>query len=151
MCIITFIITGCSFSSKESILKKIEIEENKCKIETDVDTHGGFNGDGDYFAKIKCSDLDYKKLSNNWKKLPLTEELNKVMEMKQCDDKECKNVYEKYSIPNIENGYYYFLNRHSESNNKYDDTNLNTDSSWNFTLAIMDMNSNIIYYYELDT
>ena len=71
--------------------------------------------------------------------------------MEQCDDNGCKNIYERYSIPKIENGYYYFLDRHNESNDKYDDTNLNNRASWNFTLAIMDIDTNIIYYYELDT
>lgn len=137
----TFALTGCVSLTKNNILKKIEIESANCKIEKDIDTHGGFHGDGDHFAKIKCSDLNYKELANNWKKLPLSDELNYVM----------KNVYEKYSIPHITSGYYYFLDRHSESKNKYDDTDLNNRTSWNFTLALMDIDTNIIYYDELDT
>ncbi len=128
-----------------------QINNAKCEIEKEIDTHGGFNGDGDYFARLKCSNISYDKLSSNWKVLPLSDELDSIMKMEQCDSDSCKDVYEKYSIPNITNGYYYFLDCHSESNNKYDDPDLNNRSSWNFTLAIFDMDTNIIYYYKLDT
>ena len=139
---------GCG---KQDILKKIELNDNKCEIKSELDTHGGFLGDGDYFAKIKCSKINYNKLSKNWKKLPLSDSLNQVTQIKKCNDKDCKNIYERFSIPSIENGYYYFLNKQAKSKNKYDDTNLNDKTSLNFILAIMDMDTNIIYYYELDT
>lgn len=147
------IVIGCSLNinNQSKILKKIEIHDTNCKIENDIDTHGGFLGDGEYFAKIKCSKIKSNQLSLNWKKLPLSESLNYVIQMEQCDYIGCKNFYERYSIQSIENGYYYFLDRHYESQNKYDDTNLNSRASWNFTLAIIDMDTNIIYFYELDT
>lgn len=146
--LIVFLLAGCS-NKKESIGKTIDLDINSCKIEKQVDTHGGFLGDGDYFARIKC--LEREDLSNKWKELPLSKEISKVMEIKFCDGSGCKDVYEKYSIPKIKNGYYYFYDRHSSSKNRYDDTDLNTRSSWNFSLAILDLDTNIIYYYELDT
>ena len=147
-----FLFNSKLFNNKmEKINKSIEITSFDCKILEDKDTHGGFLGDGDYFAKISCSRLDYAKLSSNWKKLPLTDSLNKIMELIQCSDKECKSAYERYNIPNISNGYYYFLDRHSDSKNKYDDSNINNRSSYNFTLALLDKDTNIIYYYKLDT
>lgn len=151
--IIFYLTTGCNLiSNKQSIvLKRIEMTNANCKIEKDIDSHGGFLGDGDYFAKIKCFNINYSELSSHWKKLPLSETLNHVTQMKQCDNKGCNNIYDRFSIPNIKDGYYYFLDRHSESEDIYDDTNLNNRASWNFTLAIIDKNSNIIYYYELDT
>lgn len=133
------------------ISKNIEITNYGCEIKSEKDTHGGFLGDGDYFAKISCSKINYDELSSNWKELPITDTLNSIMEMIQCNEKACKSAYERYSIPNIVNGYYYFIDRHSESTNKYDDTNINTRSSFNFTLALLDKDTNIIYYYELDT
>ena len=151
--IIICILIVCSLKNnkKNTILKEIEINSNKCELEKEFDTHGGFLGDGSYYAQIKCSKLNYKKLSKNWKKLPLSESLNQVTQTKWCDNKTCKNIYEKYSIPDIKNGYYYFMDRHRESNNKYDDTNINNRASWNFTLAIINKDTNTIYYYELDT
>lgn len=147
------IIINFSISSNKikKIRQEIEIESFDCSISSDKDTHGGFLGDGDYFAKLSCSKLNYDNLSNNWKLLPLTDSLNQIMNMKQCRDGGCRDVYEKYSIPNIQNGYYYFVDRHSDSNDKYDDSIINNRSSYNFTLALLDKDVNIIYYYRLDT
>lgn len=83
-------------------------------------------------------------------KLPLSESINQVVQMEHCNSKDCKNMYERYSIPNIENGYYYFADRQNGVFN-HDDNNLNDRISWNFTLAILDIDTNMIYYYELDT
>lgn len=144
------IICGCS-SNNKNIISKIELDNNTCKIISEIDNHSGFNGDGDYFAKIECIDVKYDKLSDNWKKLPLSDTLDTVSKIDKCDSKGCMNIYEKYNIPNITNGYYYFLDRHQKSNNKYDDKNLNNRTSYNYTLAILDKDTNTIYYYELDT
>ena len=144
------LVSGCGNKQSE-IFKSIELDNSKCKIEDSIDSHGGFHGDGDYFACIECSDIDYNELSKNWKKLPLSESLVKVTEMEQCDDKGCFNIYDKFSIPVVENGYYYFIDRQADSRNKYDDTDLNNRSSWNFSLAIFDIDTDTVYYYELDT
>lgn len=148
--VICALCSGCG-NKQSKIFKSIELDDSKCKIEKEIDSHGGFHGDGDYFARIECSDIDYNELSKNWKKLPLSEPLVKVTEMEQCDDKGCFNIYDKFSIPVVENGYYYFIDRQNDSKNKFDDTELNNRSSWNFTLAILDTDTGIIYYYELDT
>ena len=129
------------------ISKDIEIANYGCEIDNNNDTHGGFLGDGEYFAKITCTNINYDELSSNWKELPLTESLNNIMEMIQCDSNGCINVYEKYSIPKIGNGYYYFIDRQNVSS----DNDINDRSSFNLTLALLDKDNNIIYYYELDT
>lgn len=144
------IVTGCSIinCSNKSIISDIGISNNTCEIVKEKDTHSGFLGDGDYFAKIKCNNLKVSDLTKSWYTLPLSEELKEVTEMKQCNDKDCKNIYERYNIPSIDNGYYYFLDRHPDSKNNKD---INNRSSYNFTLAIADLDNSIIYYYELDT
>ena len=150
--IILFLVSGCSLlnCSNESIISDMGIKDTTCEILEEKDTHGGFLGDGDYFARIKCSKIE-DKLNKKWKELPISSELKEVTEMKQCNEKNCKDIYERYNIPNIENGYYYFEDRHSESTNKYDDKDINKRSSYNFTFAILDKDTNMIYYYELDT
>ena len=150
--IILFCIYGCSYVNKiDRINSEIELDNSSCKIIRDKDTHGGFLGDGDYFAELKCKSINYEKLASNWKELPLSSSLEEILNVKQCGDRGCLNVFEKYSIPNIENGYYYCVDRHSESIDKYDSTDINNRSSWNFTLAILDKESNTVYFYKLDT
>ena len=142
------LVTGCSILSNNSIIKDMGISNNTCQIVKEKDTHGGFLGDGDYFAKIKCDNLQVSDLTKSWYILPLPEELKEVTEMEHCNSKDCKNIYERYNIPSIENGYYYFLDRHPDAK---DNANINDRSSYNFTLAIADLDNSIIYYYELDT
>lgn len=149
--LVILIICGCSSTDNRNIINKIELDNYSCKIVTQKDNHGGFFGDGDFFAKIKCTNIKYENLSNNWKELPLSNSLIEATNIDMCDSKGCFNIYEKYNIPNITNGYYYFLDRNSESKNKYDDTYLNNRHSHNYTLAILDKVNNMIYYYELDT
>ena len=135
----------------KTIGSKIELNISKCKVDNEEDTHGGFLGDGHYFIQINCSNTSLDKLSNNWKELPLSDELKEATSLKMCEGNGCKDIYERYSIPNIVNGYYYFIDRHNDSIDKYDDTNLNNRSSYNYTIALLDKDTNIIYYYELDT
>ena len=82
--------------------------------------------------------------------MPLPEEIDEVLSMETCDDKECKSVYERYNIPKNK-GYYYFIDRHSDSKDKYDYSDINKRSSYNLTIAIYDKSNKTIYYYELDT
>lgn len=145
--IILFLVTGCS---NNNVISNLGLNKDNCKIIEEKDTHSGFLGDGDYFVKIKCSKIE-DKLNKKWKELPISEPLKEATELEQCNSKSCENIYERYNIPNIENGYYYFKDRHSESTNKYDDTDINNRPSYNFTFAILDKDTNTIYYYELDT
>lgn len=144
------LVTGCTNCSNKDIISDLNLNKDKCKILETTDTHEGFLGDGDYFARIKCSKIE-DKILKKWNKLPLSDSLKEVTEMKHCDSKSCEDIYKRYNIPNIENGYYYFEDRHSESTNTFDDSDINNRPSYNFTLAILDKDTNTIYYYELDT
>ena len=108
------------------------------------DTHG-FHGDGYGVVKLHYTDGSVSgELAENehWNKLPLSDELNSF-------------VYQPSdwmpSVPEIENGYYWFYDRHSEAEDPYDDTAFPGRSSVNFTLAIYDTDSNDLYLYEYDT
>ena len=54
-------------------------------------------------------------------------------------------------IPDIQNGYYYFYDRHSESTEPYNDEDVLSRASFNFTLALYDSDNNVLYYVEFDT
>ena len=80
--------------------------------------------------------------SEIWRKLPLPENLDTFLYQPYDDE---------VSIPEIQDGYYYFYDRHSESTNPYDDSELFQRFSFNFTFAIYDQSSNQIYLIEYDT
>lgn len=148
-------ITGCyQITTEEYIKKEIGIDISKCYIEREHDNHGGFHGDGEYIAQINCSESknEFVNQLEKWKKIPLTENLHLIMYGGTIDGTNYMyNFAQNNDIPEIKNGYYYFIDRHSDAKNKYSDADLFDKYSYNFTLALFDLETGIFYYYELDT
>lgn len=156
---VMWILAGCSTESNEEYIEKqISIEiPNVLNIEY-MDDHGGFHGDGERFAKIKFDDNNGLKLlsqidkSEKWNKMPLTDNLNLIMYGGVKNDIEYSyNIAEKFGIPAIKNGYWYFNDRHSKSISPENDTELFDRHSFNFTLSMFDADDNVLYYFEFDT
>jgi len=116
--------------------------------------HGGFHGDGTTFEVRIYSDdslLTEIQQHSDWKPLPLTENLEIIAYGKE---------YPGFSIgpyifvrgyaefPIVEEGYYYFYDRQSDST---DDADVLNRGSYNITLAIYDLNSRTLYYCDYDT
>jgi hypothetical protein len=158
----SFITTACSTSNeKKGISQTLGIDLSNAKVLESMDSHGGFHGDGDTYVKMAFADDEreffVKELEKNtaWSKLPLTDNLNIVVYGE-------KNGFESLgpyvvndngeaTFPFVENGYYFFLDRNSESKDVKDDTNLLNRNSFNFTIAIYDIDNHTLHYYELDT
>lgn len=118
------------------------------------DTHGGFVGDGSYYLILDCSDNTEDALSivADWNELPLSENLNLIMYGGEKDGKTYGyDLSEEAHMPVIENGYYYFEDRHSEAKDVSDDSELFSRASYNFSLAVYDSDTNRLYYFEFDT
>lgn len=56
-------------------------------IVEEVDTHGGFHGDGSYYLILDCSENKDKALENlsDWTELPLSENLNLTCMVEEKD------------------------------------------------------------------
>lgn len=114
------------------------------------DTHGGFHMDGETLIKIYFSNEQANKFlkevnqNKHWRKLPMTINAKKTITYLMDDE---------IKIPEIINGYWFFLDRHSDSNNKYDENERFEEfrPSRNYTVAIFDTDTNILYFYECDT
>ena len=112
------------------------------------DTHGGFHGDGQSLVKVYFSDKQtekfIKKIKKNthWNELPMDEMLQTCIS---------NNIKDEIYVPIIENGYCFFLDRHSEATDKYKYNEIFDRASLNYSIAIFDINSNILYIYSLDT
>jgi len=98
-----------------------------------------------------------EELENNtsWSKLPLTDNLNIAVYGKKTISESIGpfviNDKGDACFPLVDNGYYFFLDRNSESKDEKDDTNLLNRNSFNFTVAIYDIDKKVLHYYELDT
>ena len=112
------------------------------------DSHGGFHGDGQLYLILDCSENpeQARELVVDWKPFPLSDTLQLAMY--------ADNGYkfaEDAHWPVIENGVYKFVDRNSESKNPSDDTQLLDRYSLNFTIAAYDLDTNTLYYFEIDT
>ena len=120
----------------------------------ELDTHGGFQGEGSYYLILDCSDNKQKALEiiEDWNKLPLSENLNIAMYGGKKDGIAYGYELAKEAhMPKIENGYYMFKDRQSKGNDSKDDTHLLKRSSFNFLIAVYDCDTDKMYYFKFDT
>ena len=117
------------------------------------DTHG-FLGDGDYYLILDCSSNadEARKIIEDWKPLPLSENLQLIMYGGEKNGMQYGyDLAQNAHWPRIEHGYYQFVDRHSESKNPGDDSELFDRYSFNFEIAVYDLDSDYLYYYRFDT
>lgn len=130
-------------------LETIGVDPSEVTLQFGKDNHEGWLGDG---ATFIVADLpafpDLVRTSADWRPLPLSEPLSKSLELFSRDffDKAGNSL-----LPDPECGYYCFTDRHSESVDPKDDTDLMQRISFNFTLLILDENTNTLYYIVEDT
>lgn len=112
------------------------------------DIRVGFNGDGEALVKVYFSEKQAQKFTSNisnnshWNELPIPETLQHYV---------YDSINEDIKIPFINNGYWLFLDRHSKATDKYNYYEMFDRASLNYSIAIFDIDSNILYIYSLDT
>lgn len=139
------IILSLSACAKYDYEKASEKDLAHGEVISSIDTHDGFHGDGYSMTVIKYEDSSFgDTLANsaNWQSLPLSDNLNTF-------------IYQPYdldfTLPEIENGYYYFYDRHSEAKDPKNDADLLNRHSFNFDLSVYDSNTDTMYVCEYDT
>lgn len=117
------------------------------------DSHGGFHGDGLTFIQMAYPDdraLARITKDEHWHPLPLPDALDKA-----AYGSEHHGVYlsddETPLIERIEEGYYFFLDRHLDAKDPWDPTDVLNRGSYNFILAIYDSQTDTLSYFRLDT
>ena len=112
------------------------------------DSHGGFHMDGETKAVINFSEKQaqkfIKKIQSNehWYELPMDELLQRHIN---------KLAEEEMSIPVIQNGYWFVLDRSSMAINEYYYDRIFYRGCENYSVAIFDIDSNTLYYFKEDT
>ncbi len=118
------------------------------------DTHGGFLGDGSYYLILDCSQNagQAREITKDWRSLPLTETLELAMYGGvRGNINYGYHFAEKAHLPRISNGVYRFHDRHSDSADPSDDTDLLNRYSFNFSMAVYDLDTDRLYYFAMDT
>lgn len=153
------ILGGCSMlnsdTTEEYISKQIGIDfsEDNGYLVSMTNTHGGFLGDGEFIAIYTFEDNSVEEqVSENdkWSNT-LSENVSSILYGSEYYTD--KSIYEEFSrvYPAIENGYYFFYDRHSEAKDPYDDTDVFNRYSFNYTVAAYDCDNDMLYFIEVDT
>lgn len=156
LCILLLCITlsACEFP-EDKLSKYFEFDSSDYIILEENDTHGGFHGDGSYYLILDCSQNvdEARSIVENWADLPFSENLHLVMFGGEKDGINYGyNFAEEAHLPAIENGVYKFVDRyHGYLKNRNDDSELPNRYSFNFSVAVYDLDSDILYYFEVDT
>ena len=153
--IFIFLIMGAySILNTTSLQREFGINPQNLTVIDEDDTHGGFLGDGTYHIAVDCSKNKEKilKTVSEWSELPLSENLRLIMYGGERNGMTYGyNLAGETNIPQVKNGYYCFLDRHSETVDKHSDDDLFNRYSYNFSLAIYDTDTDILYYMRFDT
>ena len=139
---------------EDTLSKCFGFEKSDFIISEETDTHGGFHGDGSYYLILDCSQNADKarEIVKDWTALPLRGNLQLVMYGGARNGMIYGyNFAEEAHWPTIENGVYKFVDRHSESKDSSDDSEILDRFSFNFSIAAYDFDSDILYYFEIDT
>lgn len=130
-------------------------------IQRAEDTHGGFHGDGSTFVSIVfdkeagAAIAAQLESANHWSPLPLTKTLHALAYGESTAASQIGPFVVDASgdalFPAVKNGWYFFLDRQASDQKQQDKTSLLDRYSFNFTFAVYDQDSAVLYYYELDT
>lgn len=150
-CLINF--SACT-ATEAGVTEYFGFEMSDFKIVEEKGTHGGFLGDGEYYLILDCSDNtdDAQSIIASWQKFPLPETLSLLMYGGEKDGNSYGyNFAKEAHWPDIKNGVYKFVDRHPQAGHEEDDSNLLDRGSLNFSIAVYDEDTDMLYYFELDT
>lgn len=143
------LLSGCGLGTTRTYMG---FDKSEFPVVAEEDSHGGFLGDGSCYLILDCASDPEKALDlvRDWKPLPLSEPLRLLMYGGEGDD--ARYGYElakEAHWPNIEHGYYKFIDRQAED--PADDSGVLGRYSFNFEIAAYDTDSNRFYYFKFDT
>ncbi len=155
--------TAKELGKETSITSAVGINATGGEYTEIYEDHGGFHGDGTTYSTVKFSDdtaLNSIKENENWKELPLSDNVNILLygvTNEREDYVESIGPYVSDAdgnplAPEIENGYYFFMDRQAEENeDKYDDSKVLDRGAYNFTVAVYDTDTDVMHYFKMDT
>lgn len=142
-----FLDEGTSFSEA---LDALGVDRSTVTVQYGMDDHGGFLGDGTMFIIAALPVLPERiKTSENWRPLPLTEPLAEYLKHYLSPHLTDKNG--SPLLPDVEHGYYCFVDRNTESTDPKDAADLLHRYSFNVTIMIYDTDTNLLYFIKDDT
>lgn len=149
------LLTACGRSDPlEQISAELGVDVTAGTLVVSTDSHGGFHGDGMTAVQIVIPGLKIPE-SPNWHPLPLSENLSRAFYGESGEGYTYGALLTDHSdvplLPQIGNGCWFFSDRHSQSANSADDSDLFSRYSWNFTAAVYDSHTGTLHFFRFDT
>ncbi len=151
------ILIGCMIRSgsaedfwQNRISDNLGVDVREGTVEASMDDHSGFHGDGTMYVELSFADEELEQIIESledWHKLPLTDTLQTLIYGTRTETT-ALGPFIDISMPEAEKGYWYFYDR--QAGTTQDDMVL-TRNSYNYTIAIYDAETDILYYCEYDT
>ena len=162
MSICLFALSACSwinpFDAHNYIEKRLFITlPNEAAIEYE-DSHGGFHGDGEFFAKVTFTDNEAKDFLNSirqnekWYSLPMEKDLSLLVFGGKDGDMTYGYRSDKMKpAQDIKNSVYFFRDRFAEQYKNDVSSGLLGRASYNYSIGVYDEDNRVLYVYERDT
>lgn len=157
-------LTGCGARSlQDEASRALELDLSAGTAVSERDTHGGFHRDGMSFLKLSFPDdalADVIAADPAWNPLPLSNVTTALVYGLRSEQDGSDLGWGPYLTdeqgeplvsPAVENGWYRFIDRHAQSYDSADESEVLERGSFNFTLALYDADRNELYYLTLDT
>ena len=154
-------LTACTSQSSQYIVSKaLGLDVSGGSEISYSDTHSG-NGDGTSCIILSFQDdavLEQIKESDDWSSLPLDQTTQALVYGISEETDQVSYQIGPYLtdsegnplVPEVENGYYFLLDRQAEEGHATGTDILNR-GSFNFTFGLYDTGTNTLYFCELDT
>lgn len=154
-------LTACASKSSQDIVSKaLGLDVSGGSEISYLDTHSG-NGDGTSCIVLGFQDdavLEQIKVKDAWSTLPLDQTTQALVYGISGETDQTSYQIGPYLsnnegnplVPEVENGYYFLLDRQAEEGQATGADILNR-GSFNFTFGLYDTDTNTLYFCELDT
>lgn len=152
VCAMAILVSACH--SYDDISMVLGADVSSAKVISEGDNHGGFHGDGERYITFEFEDDTFEdtiKEDNTWHALPVKDDTVTALLYGLETPEMTYGPYLEHEMPKVEKGYYFFYDRHSESSDPFDSSEVLNRSSLNFTVAVYDTETDKLYYAEMDT
>lgn len=145
---------------QKQISEEIGVDVTHAEILSEMDTHGGFHGDGVSCVVLQLDEPARDAIkAQEWKSMPMDQTTEILLYGVTQETPDGAYTYGPYLsgednqplVPQIQDGYYLLLDRHSAAKPDQDPAEILQRGSQNLTVALYDDATGILYVCKLDT
>ena len=161
LCVIfaaALLLSSCVSSYRDEISAVTGLDVSGKATVTYTNNHGGFLGDGATVITMSFFDnnLEEQIVKNErWRALPMSTNVAVALYGGTAENgaewSSVVNDLSDFEMPEITNGYWFFKDRHPQKTDEYDDSEMFSRASFNFVIAVFSVETNTLYYFQIDT